>query len=90
MDPTKHTEIRPQRRACPLAGVAMHFANAVSIVIACLLACAVTDGPMRGMTPRIAGGLIGIQHRAADRNVLIDQLVARPLIRVVADRVPSG
>jgi hypothetical protein len=45
----------------------------------------VTDRPMSGMTAPIAVGLIGIQHRAAEWNVLNDQLVARPLIRVVTN-----
>ena len=85
MDPTKHAEIGAQRRACSLARVAMHFANAVFIVRARPLTLAVTDRPMSGMTAGIAAILIGIEHRAADRNVLIDQFVARPLIGVVTD-----
>lgn len=85
MDPTKHAEIGSQRRACTLAGVAMHFANAVSIVITRPLFCAVADRPMGGMASRITVRLIGIQHRAATRDSFVNQFVARPLIGVVTD-----
>jgi hypothetical protein len=72
MDPTKHAEIGAQSRACSLAGVAMHFANAVSIVIARPLTFAVADRSMFGMASRIAIGLIAIQHRAADWNIFVN------------------
>ena len=88
MHPAKHPQIGAQRRTRSFTRVAMHFAHAIAVVVARPLACAVTDCPMRGMTPWIAGGLIRIQHRAAVRNVLIDQFVARPLIGVVTDPKP--
>jgi hypothetical protein len=63
----------------------MHFANAVSIVIARPLIRTVADRPMFRMAPRIAVRLIGVQHGATNRDVLINQVVARPLIGVVTD-----
>src|SRR6266542_1911881 len=85
MDPTKHPEIGAPRRACSLARVAMHFANAVFIVIARPFSRTVADSPMGGMASRIAVRLIGVQHRAINRDILVNQFVARPLIRVVTD-----
>jgi hypothetical protein len=90
MYPAKHPQIGAQPGARSFARVAMDFAHAIAIVVAGPLARAVADRPMGWMTARIAVGLIGIEHRAADRNVLVDQFVARPFIRVLTDRVPSG
>ena len=85
MNPAKHAEIGTQRRARSLARVAMHFANAVSIVIARPLMRTVADHPMLRMTPRIAVRLIGVQHRATKRDIFVNQFVAGPLIGVVTD-----
>jgi len=85
MDPTKHPQIRSERSARPFAGVAMHLTLPVPIIIACPLTSTVADCPMGRMTSGIAIGLIGIEHCAPDRNVLVDQLVARPLIGMVTN-----
>lgn len=88
MDSTKHAEIGAQRRACSLARVAMDFTNAVSIVIARPFIRAVADRPMLRMTSRIAVRLIGVQHRATCRDILVNQVVTRPLICVVTNPKP--
>ncbi len=85
MDTTKHPQIHAQRRTCPFACVAMHLPLPVTIVIARPFTGAVTDGPMRRMAPRIAVGLVGIQHGAPNRNILVDQRVAGLLIGMLAD-----
>src|SRR5262245_19303681 len=85
MPTAKYPQICAQRRARPFARVAMHLSLPITIVIARPLARTVADGPVPRMTAWIAVGLIGIEHRAADRNVLVDQLVAGPLIRMLTD-----
>ena len=85
LNPSRWAEIGAQRRASALARVAMHFTNTVSIVIARPLMRTVADHPMLRMTPRIAVRLIGVQHRAAKRDILVNQVVAGPLIGVVTD-----
>jgi hypothetical protein len=45
----------------------------------------VADSPMFGMAPRVAVRLIGIQHCATNRDILVNQVVARSLICVVTD-----
>ncbi len=79
MDTTKHPQICAQGRARPFAGIAMHLAYPFPIVIARPFTSTVTNCPMCRMTSRIAVGLIGIQHGAPDRNVLVDQFVAGSL-----------
>ena len=90
MDAAKHPQLGAQPSAGSFACVAMDFAHTIAIVVARLRASAVADRCMGWMTTRIALGLISREHRAADRNVLIDQLVAGALIRMITDRIPSG
>jgi hypothetical protein len=62
MHPAKHAEIGEQPAPRSFARIAMSFAHAIAVVVACPLACAVADRSVFGMASRIAGRLIGIQH----------------------------
>src|SRR5262245_45483827 len=85
MDTTKHLQIGAQSTPSAFARIAMHLALPIAIVIARPLRGAVADRPMRWMASAIASRLIGIQHCAAHRNVLIDQKVAGLLIGMVTN-----
>jgi len=80
MDAPKHSQIGPQRGTGSFTGIAMDLAFAVSIVIARPLICAMADRRMFRNASWIAGRLIGVQHRATSRDILVNQFVARPLI----------
>src|SRR5262249_28323340 len=85
MHAPKHPQIGSQAGANPFARVAMHFSDPIAIVIPRPLVRAVAYRSMRRMAAGIGVGLVGIEHRAADRDVLINQLVAGALIRVLTD-----
>src|SRR5918997_220478 len=63
----------------------MHLSYPIPIVVARPFTSTVANGSVRRMTSRIAVPLIGVQYRAPDRNVLIDQFVAGALIRMITD-----
>ena len=69
----QRTQIRPERRARSLAGVAVDVAAAIPIRLPCPLMSTVVDGGMSRMIPPIALPLIGIELRAAGGNVLRTQ-----------------
>src|SRR5262245_11306953 len=85
MHAPKHPQIGSQAGASPFAGVAMHFSDPIAIVIPCPFVRSVAYGSMRRMAAGIGVGLVGIEHRAADRDVLVDQRMAGLLIGVLAD-----
>jgi hypothetical protein len=84
VDPTEGAQVGPQRCARPFTGVAVHFTSAIAIVIPCPLMDAMTDRRMGRVTPSVALPLIGIQPRAASREVFPDELMTRPSVGVVA------
>ena len=85
MDATKLSQVGAERCTGPFARIAMHLAFPVTIVIARPLTGAVADRPVRRLTPGIAVGFISIEHRAADRNVLLNQFIAGSLIGMLTD-----
>jgi hypothetical protein len=85
MDPAEGAQIGPKRCASPLTGVAVHLTLAVSIIIPRPLVHAVADCRVARMAPAIALPLIGIEPRAAHRDVLRDQDRAGARIGMVAD-----
>lgn len=85
MDSTAGAPIGPKRCACPLAGVAVHLTLAISIIIPRPLGHAVADSRVIGMAPAIALPLIGVEPRAARRDVLRDQRRAGARIGMLTD-----
>ena len=84
MHTAESTEIGPKRGARPLASVAVHLTPAIAIIIPCPLMHAVADRRVAEMAPAIAWPLIGIEPRAANRDVLRDQLRAGACMGMVA------
>jgi hypothetical protein len=78
------TQVGTKRRTCSLTGVAMDFTAAIAIIIPCPFVDAMADRGRGGMTPPVALPLIGIQLRAASRQVFDDEPVTSPPVRVVA------
>src|SRR5262245_15328029 len=85
MDPAEGTPISPQCGARALTGVAVHLTSAVAIIISRPLMHAVADRGVVWMTAPVALPFVGIQQRAASRNVFGDQGTARPRVGVVPD-----
>src|SRR5262245_208094 len=83
MDTPKPAQIRSQGGAGPFAGITMHLALPIAIVIPRPLVCSMAHRPVFRMTSGIAIGLVSVEHRAAHRDVLINQLMAGALIRVL-------
>src|SRR5262249_15632241 len=74
----------PKRCARPLTGVAVHFPPAVPIIIPRPFVDTMADRGMGGMTAPVALPFVGIQLRAASRQVFGDEGTARPRVRVIA------
>jgi hypothetical protein len=85
MDPAEGAQIGPKRRAGPLTGVAVHFTSAISIIIPRPRVYAMANGGMARMAPAIALPRIGIEPRAAPRDMLRDQGGAGAHVGMVAD-----
>jgi hypothetical protein len=85
MNAPKTTQIGPERRASALAGIAVDFAAAISIIVPRPLVHTMTDSGMRGMAPSIALPLVGIELRAVSGDVLRNQCRAGMLISMVAN-----
>jgi hypothetical protein len=101
MDPATGVQIGPKRRAGPFTGVAVDRTSAIAIIIPRPLAHAMADGGMARMASPMALPFIGIEQRAARRNMFRDQgragahvgMVADPpalLSRVVRDDADNG
>jgi hypothetical protein len=73
MDSTEGAQIGAKRCAGPLAGVAVHLTWAISLIIPRPLVHAVADRRVVGMAPALALPLIGVEPRAAHRDVLRGQ-----------------
>ena len=84
MDALKHPRVGPECRASSVAGVALDFAAAIAVIIPRPLVHTVAEGGMGWMAPPIALPLIGMELRAAGRNVFIEEATASPPVRVVA------
>jgi len=84
VDPAEGTQVGPKRCTRSLTGVAMHFTSAIAIIIPRPFVNAMTDSGMGGMTAPIALPLVGIQQRAASRNVFGDEGTTRPRVCMVA------
>lgn len=85
MDTPKPAQIRSQAGAGPFAGITMYLAFPITIVIPRPLVRPMAHRPVFRMTSGIAIGLVGVEHCAAHRDVLINQLMAGALIRVLTD-----
>jgi hypothetical protein len=79
------TPVGTERRICPLAGVAMDLALAVTVVIACPFAHPVGNRGMARMATSITLPFIGIEPCATGGHVVGDQVVAGLPVRMVAD-----
>jgi hypothetical protein len=84
MHPTEGTQIRPKRCTRPFTGVAVHFPSAISIIIPRPFVDTMANRGMGGMTAPVALPCVGVQLRAASRQVFGDEGTARPRVRVVA------
>src|SRR5262245_34495514 len=67
-----------------LAGIAMHFASAIAIIIPRPFVYTMADGGMSGMTASVALPCLGVQPRAASGNMVGDERAARPCVCMVA------
>jgi hypothetical protein len=81
---SESTQVGTQCRTRSLAGVAMHFASAIGIIIPRPFVDAVPDRGMRWMTAAVALPFVGVQPRAASWDIFGDERAARPCVRVVA------
>ena len=82
---SESTQVGTKCRTRSLAGVAMHFASAIAIIIPRPFVYTMADGAMPRMATTIALPLIGIEFCAARRNVLHDQSGAGARVGMVAD-----
>jgi hypothetical protein len=83
MDTSEDTEIRPERRARPLTTIVVDLPAAITIVIPGPFAGTVAYGGVGSMAAMIAPPLVSIEPRAIGRNVVGNQLVAGPRVRVI-------
>jgi hypothetical protein len=80
---SESTQVGPKRRTRSLAGVAMHFASAIVIIIPRPFVDAVADRGMSWMTAAVALPFVGVQPRAARWNTVGDERAASPCVGVV-------
>src|SRR5262245_32304665 len=73
MNAPKDLQVNPERHPCFITGVTMDFAATIAVIITRPLVHLVTHGGMGQMTPPIALPLIGIEPRAARRDVVRNQ-----------------
>jgi hypothetical protein len=85
MNTSKGTEVGTKRSPCALAGIAMDLALPITIIIPRPFAHTMSNRGMVRMAAAITLPLIGIEPRAADRDVLRDQPRAGARIGVVTD-----
>jgi hypothetical protein len=85
MNTSKGTEVGSTRRPCALAGMAMDFALAITIIIPRPFVHTMSNRGMVRMAAAIARPLIGRGPRAADRDVRRDQPHTGARIGVVTD-----
>jgi hypothetical protein len=81
---SESTPVGTQCRTRSLAGVAMHFASAITIIIPRPFVDAVADRGMGWMTPPVALPFVGVQPRAASRNVFINEVGSSSLLILLA------
>jgi hypothetical protein len=84
MDTPEGPQICPECRTYPLAGVTMHLAAAITIIITRPFVHTVAHRGMDWMTPSVALPFVRVQLRAVSRNVFGDECLASPSIRMVA------
>ena len=84
-DAPEGAQIGPEGRAGPFASIAVDLASAIPIIIPCPFMGAMAHGSVGGVAAVIALPFIGVQHGAAGRDVLREQVVAGLFRRVVAD-----
>jgi hypothetical protein len=68
MHATEGPQEGAQARACPFAGIAVHFPYAIPIVIARPLVLRMIDGGMREIQPMVAALLVRIDDRGLRRH----------------------
>ena len=83
VDTSKHAQKGAQGSPQPFAGVAVDFADAITIVIACPLVQGVADGAMVGVQTGVVGRFIRKQQRAAWRNTPLDDFEAGGFVGVL-------
>ena len=83
VDTSEGTEIRPERRAHSFTTIAVDFTAAITIVIPGPFAGTMAHGGVGGVAAMIALPLVRIEPRAVGRNVVGNQLVAGPRVRVI-------
>ncbi len=84
VDAPERAQVGPERCASSFTGVAVDLASAIPISIPRPFMHTVVDSGMGRMAATIALPCIGIEPRAASRNVFGDEVVAGPRVRVVA------
>jgi hypothetical protein len=85
VDASERTEVRAERCTGSLAGVAVHLAAAIPIIISCPLAHAVADGGVGRMAASVALPFVRVEDRAVPGEILSNQARAGVLIRTVTD-----
>jgi hypothetical protein len=85
MNAPKTTRIGSERRATPLAGIAVDLAAALAVIIPRPLVHTMTDSGMRWMAPPVALPLIGIELRAVSGDVLRSKCCTGMPISMVAN-----
>ena len=88
MDAPEGTQIGAEGCTGPFAAITVHLAPAIPIVVPRPLTHAMAHRGMSSMAPSIALPLVGIERRAASRDVRRDQFRAGTRVCVVADPEP--
>src|SRR6266540_5296499 len=83
VDTSEGAQIGTKCRSGPFTGIAVDLASAIPIIIPGPLAGAVAHGGVGGMAAVIALPFVGIELRAGGRNVVGNQVVAGPCVRVI-------
>jgi len=88
LDTPERPQERPQGGSPSLAGVAMHLAVPIAVIVACPFTGAMTDGAVNRMHITIARPLIGVKDRPGGRYIHRHDGPARLLGGLVAYNIP--
>lgn len=89
MDSAENAQVGSQSSASAFAGVAVDFADAVTVVVTRPLMHSMADRAVVRVQAGIVGGLICEQERAARRNAGVDDAPSASLVRVLDDPVAN-
>jgi hypothetical protein len=90
VDAPKHPEKRAERRTCPFAAVAVHFAPSITIIIPSPFLLAVADRGVLGVQPDVIAALIGEEQGSFQCDARFDNRAAARLVSMLDHPVTVG